>query len=47
MTEAETITISKERYEYFKRLEQAAQDELLHSIKRGLEDAACGRLRKR
>jgi len=47
MAEAQTITISKEDYVYFKRLEQAAQEELLHSIKRGLEDAACGRLRKR
>ncbi|HLC84429.1 MAG TPA: hypothetical protein VJH22_01405 [Candidatus Nanoarchaeia archaeon] len=47
MTVAETITIPKEEYEYFKRLEKAAQEELLHSIKRGLEDAAKGRLRVR
>ena len=45
--QAETITIAREEYDYLKRLEQAAQEELLHSIKRGLEDAACGRLRVR
>ena len=43
----ETITIPKEEYEYLKRLEQVAQDELLLSIRRGLEDAAKGRLRER
>ena len=42
-----TITISKEEYDYLKRLEQAAEDGLLHSIKRGLEDAAKGRIRER
>ena len=43
----ETITIPKEEYEYLKRLETIAQDELLNGIKRGLEDAAKGRLRER
>ena len=43
----ETITIPKEEYEYLKGLEAIAQDELLLSIKRGLEDAAKGRLRER
>jgi len=43
----ETVTISKEEYEYLKRLETIAQDELLISIKRGLEDAAKGKLRER
>ena len=44
---AETITISREEYEYLKRLEQAAQDELLHTVTRGLEDAARSRIRQR
>ena len=43
----ETVTIPKEEYEYLKRLEIIAQDELLISIQRGLEDAAKGRLRER
>ena len=43
----ETATIHKEEYEYLRRLEAIAQDELLLSIKRGLEDAAHGRLRER
>ena len=43
----ETVTILKTEYEYLKRLEVIAQDELLLSIKRGLEDAAKGRLRER
>ena len=43
----ETITITKTEYDYFKRLESIAQDELLLSINRGLEDAAKGRLRER
>lgn len=43
----ETVTIPKEEYEYLKRLEAIAQDELLLSIKRGLDDAAKGRLRER
>ena len=43
----ETVTITKNEYEYLKRLEAIAQDELLLSIKRGLEDAAKGRLRER
>ncbi len=43
----ETVTIPKEEYEYLKRLEAIAQDELLLSIKRGLEDASKGRLRER
>tara|TARA_Y100000310_G_scaffold336067_1_gene419653 strand:+ start:932 stop:1066 length:135 start_codon:yes stop_codon:yes gene_type:complete len=43
----ETVTIPKEEYEYLKRLEQVAQDELHLSIKRGLEDAAKGKLRER
>lgn len=43
----ETITISKEEYEYLKRLEQAAQDQLTHSITRGLKDAAEGKIRER
>lgn len=44
---AETITIPKAEYKYLKRLEQAAEDELLSSIKRGLKDAAEGRIRER
>jgi hypothetical protein len=43
----ETVTIPKDEYEYLKRLEQAAQEELLLSVKRGLEDAAHGKLRER
>ena len=43
----ETVTISRDEYDYFKRLELAAQEELLLSVKRGLEDAAKGRFRKR
>ena len=43
----ETVTIPKEEYEYLKRLETIAKDELLLSIKRGLEDSAKGRLRER
>ena len=42
-----TVTISREEYEYLKRLEKVAQEELLLSIKRGLEDAAQGRIRER
>lgn len=43
----DTVTIPKEEYEYLKRLEAIAQDELLLSVKRGFEDAAKGRLRER
>ena len=43
----ETVTIPKEEYEHLKRLEEAAKDELLLSIKRGLKDAAEGKLRER
>ncbi len=43
----ETITISKEEYEYLKRLEKVAQDELSLSIKRGLDDAVHGKVRER
>lgn len=43
----EMVKIPKREYEYLKRLEQVAQDELLLSIKRGLEDAASGRIRGR
>lgn len=43
----ETVTISKEEYTYLKRLEEAAQEELLLSIKRGLQDAAQGKIRER
>ena len=43
----ETVTIPKEEYDYLKRLEQMAQEELLLSIKRGLEDAAQGKIRER
>jgi len=43
----ETVTISKEEYEFLKRLELIAKDELALSIKRGLEDAAQGRVRER
>ena len=43
----ETITISKDEYEYLKRLERVMQEELLSSIKCGLEDASQGRLRER
>lgn len=42
-----TVTIPREEYEYLKRLESIAQDELLISIKRGLKDASEGRLRER
>lgn len=44
---SETVMISVEDFEYFKRLEQAAQDELRGSIRRGLADAAHGRIRAR
>jgi len=44
---AETVCIPKEEYDYLKRLEEAAEDELLSSIKRGLKDAAEGRIRER
>lgn len=44
---AETVVISKDEYERLKRLERVAQDELLMSITRGLEDAAKGRIRQR
>ena len=43
----ESVTIPKEEYEYLKRLEAIAQDELKASIQRGLEDAAKGRFRER
>jgi len=43
----ETVTISKEEYDYLKRIEEAAQEELLLSIKRGLNDAAQGKIRER
>lgn len=43
----ETVTISKEEYDYLKRVEEAAQEELLLSIKRGLHDAAQGKIRER
>ena len=43
----EMVTISKEEYDYLKRLEEAAQEELLLSIKRGLSDAAQGKIRER
>ncbi|MEK6899866.1 MAG: hypothetical protein AABX05_01955 [Nanoarchaeota archaeon] len=43
----ETVTISKEEYDYLKRLEEASQEELLLSIKRGLNDAAQGKIRER
>lgn len=43
----ETVTIPKDEYEYLKRLELIAKDELALSIKRGLDDAAKGRLRER
>lgn len=42
-----TVTIPKDEYEYLKRLELIAKDELAMSIKRGLEDAAQGKLRER
>ncbi|MDP6293329.1 MAG: hypothetical protein QF486_06875 [Candidatus Woesearchaeota archaeon] len=42
-----TVTITEDEYEYFKRLEQAAQEELLLSVKRGLEDGAKGKIRER
>lgn len=44
---SETVTIPKEEYDYLKRLEQAAEEELLQSVKRGLEDASKGRVRER
>ncbi len=43
----ETVTISKGEYDYLKRLEEVAQEELLLSIKRGLKDAAQGKIRER
>ncbi|MFH1181336.1 MAG: hypothetical protein V1702_00080 [Candidatus Woesearchaeota archaeon] len=43
----ETVTISKIEYERLKRLEAVAQDELLLSVRRGLEDAAKGKLQER
>lgn len=43
----ETITIPKEEYEYLKRVELIAQEELLLSITRGLQDAAQGKIRER
>lgn len=43
----ETVTIPKEEYDYLKRLEQVAQDELFLSIERGLKDAAKGKIRQR
>ena len=43
----ETVSIPKEEYDYLKRIEKIAQEELLSSIRRGLEDAAKGRLRER
>jgi len=44
---SETVVISKDEYDYLKRLEKAAQDELLLSVKRGLDDAAKGKIRER
>ena len=44
---SDTVTIPGEEYEYLKRLEAIAQDELLSSVKRGLKDAAEGRIRER
>ncbi len=44
---SDTVTIPREEYEYLKRLETIAQDELLSSVKRGLEDASKGKLRGR
>ena len=43
----DTVTIPKEEYEYLKRLELIAKDELSMSIRRGLEDAANGKVRVR
>lgn len=43
----ETVTIPKEEYEYLKRLEKITQKDLLQSVKRGLKDAAEGRVRER
>jgi len=43
----ETVTISKEEYDFLKRLEQITQEELLLSVKRGLQDAALGKIRER
>ena len=42
-----TVTIPKEEYDHLKRLELVAQEELLLSVKRGLRDAAHGKLRER
>jgi len=47
MLKMETITIPKQEYEYLKRIELVAQQELALSIRRGLEDAAKGKLRER
>lgn len=44
---SQTVTILKEEYDYLKRLEKVAQEELLLSLKRGLKDATEGRLRVR
>jgi len=43
----ETVTIPVEEYEYLKRVESIAQEELHMSIKRGLDDALHGRVRQR
>ncbi len=43
----ETVTILKEEYDYLKRLELIAQEELLLSIRRGLDDVTQGRIRER
>ena len=43
----ETVTIPREEYEYYKRLEQIAQEDLIHSIRRGLKDAVEGNIRER
>ena len=45
--ETETVTISKDEYDYLKRLELAAQEELRLSVRRGLADAAQGQFRRR
>jgi len=41
----ETVTISKEEYDFLKR-KAAVDDELLNKIVRGLDDAKEGRIRK-
>jgi len=44
---ADTVTIPADEYNYLKRVEKVAKDSLVESIKRGLKDAAEGRITER